>query len=109
MILILSFTKRLSIVHLAFFLARFSGLDTFPQLFLSFYRSQTIIHLAFSPAPFLVACTRLYKPLCQFVGPSVGPSVRSSLIARSRRLMAIGLVYLRGREKVFVSLGLSRG
>ena len=30
---------------------------------------------------FLVACTRLYKPLCSSVGPSVGWSVRRSLIA----------------------------
>ena len=39
---------------------------------------------------FLVACTRLYKPLCRTVGRSVGPSVRRC--SRSTRLMAIGLV-----------------
>ena len=38
--------------------------------------------------PLLVACTRLYKPLC----PSVGLSVCLSLKARSTRLMAIGLI-----------------
>ena len=50
--------------------------------------------------PFLVARTQLYKPLCQSVGRSdsrsvswyVGLSVRTSLIAWSMRLMAIGLV-----------------
>ena len=43
-----------------------------------------------SPPPdlFLVACTRLYKPLC----PSVGRSLCLSLKARSTRLMAIGLI-----------------
>ena len=39
---------------------------------------------------FLVACTRLYQPL--LVGRSVGRSVCRKLIARSTRLMAIGLV-----------------
>ena len=41
---------------------------------------------------FLVACTRLYKPLSvgRSVGRSVGPSVRRC--SRSTRLMAIGLV-----------------
>ena len=28
---------------------------------------------------FLVACTRLYTPLCRSVRPSVGPSVRPSV------------------------------
>ena len=32
------------------------------------------------PCPFLVACTRHYKSLCRSVGPSVGPSVRHSLL-----------------------------
>ena len=32
------------------------------------------LHLLFHL--FLVACTRLYNPLCRSVGPSVGPSVR---------------------------------
>ena len=45
---------------------------------------------------FLVACTRLYKPLCRSVrlsvGPSVSRSIGRSLIARSTRLMAIDLV-----------------
>ena len=45
---------------------------------------------------FLVACTRLYKPLCR----SVGPSVRLSLIARRTRLMAIGLVCIRRSWKI---------
>ena len=40
---------------------------------------------------FSVACTRLYKPLCQLVRRSVGPSV--GRCSRSARLMAIGLVY----------------
>ena len=46
---------------------------------------------------FLVARTQLYKPLYWFVGqsiwPSFGPSVGRSLLARSTRLMAIGLVF----------------
>ena len=50
----------------------------------------------FSFSFFLVACTRLYKPLCRSVGRSVGLSVGlsvgPSLNARSTRLMAIGLV-----------------
>ena len=37
---------------------------------------------------FIVACARLYKPLCRLVSRSVGPS----LIARGSRLMVIGLV-----------------
>ena len=40
---------------------------------------------------YLVACTRLYKPLCR----SVGLSICLSLNARSTRLMAIGLVFIR--------------
>ena len=47
---------------------------------------------------FLVACTRLYKPLCWSVGPSVCLSVRRSVdrspFARRTRLMAIGLVII---------------
>jgi len=45
----------------------------------------------FSMIYFLVACTRLYKPLCRSVGRSVGRSVRRC--SRSTRLMAIGLVF----------------
>ena len=41
---------------------------------------------------FLVACTRLYKPLCRSVCRSVCLSVCLSLKAWSMRLMAIGLV-----------------
>ena len=45
---------------------------------------------------FLVACTRLYKPLCRLVRLSVcwlvRQSVHLSLLAWSTRLMAIGLV-----------------
>jgi len=44
-----------------------------------------------SSVHFLVACTRLYKPLSRLVGRSVGPSVADS---RSTRLMAIGLVLI---------------
>ena len=51
------------------------------------------------PSYFLVACTRLYKPLCWLVGwsvgLSVGRSVGPSLNARSTRLMAIGRVSFR--------------
>ena len=41
---------------------------------------------------FIVACTRIYKPLCRSVSQSVRWSVGPSLIARSTQLTAIGLV-----------------
>ena len=43
---------------------------------------------------FLVACTRLYEPICRSVGLSVSLSVGPSLNACSTRLMAIGLVLI---------------
>ena len=60
----------------------------------------------FSAIQFLVACTRLYNPLCRSVRPSVGPSVGRSIRPKSlcpskitwrrnhrTRLMAISFVY----------------
>ena len=57
----------------------------FLRIFLEILRKTTTSSYL---ALFLVACTRLHKPLCR----SVRPSVRPSLLARSTRLMAIGLV-----------------
>ena len=33
---------------------------------------------------FLVACTRLYNPLCPSVGPSVGRSVRDAFVKNGK-------------------------
>ena len=42
-----------------------------------------------SPSFFLVACTRLYKPLCRSVSPSVGRSVRRLVRPSVRRSIAV--------------------
>ena len=45
-------------------------------------------------SPFLGACTRLYKPICRPVGPSVRRSVGPSVgrCSQSTRLIVIGLL-----------------
>ena len=64
--------------------------------------------LRFAESPFesfnfffvlLVACTRLYKPLCRSVRRSVGRSV--GRCSQSTRLMAIGLVFFSNRGRDF--------
>jgi len=61
----------------------------------------------FSLISLLVACTRLYKLLCRSVGPSVRQSVRRSLLARSTRLLAIGLVFFKFRFQSFYFISIS--